>query len=280
MVARTLAALLVLLVAGCADASDARLSLPPGEPFVLSTSVSPRTTAFGDPITATLRILVDRGRVDPDSIEVRHGFSPFRDRTTVERIDSGGLTALVYTSELSCLTLFCVPTDGAATATFSARVTSGSGGVQEARWPEVTVVSRMSRTQELVPENSGEVDQWPPRWRAGVSLPEPSYRVSPTALAWALAALGLLLAGASALAGWLAFRRGRLVRALDVPPLERALRLLRDSRSDEERRAALEALALALEPDLAEPARALAWSEGRPSESAAEELATRAEEGR
>jgi hypothetical protein len=67
-----------------------------------------------------------------------------------------------------------------------------------------------------------------------------------------------------------------------VPALERALQLLRSAPSDEERRAALEALALALEtelePKLAKPVRQLAWSQGRPTESAAAELAALAED--
>jgi hypothetical protein len=73
-----------------------------------------------------------------------------------------------------------------------------------------------------------------------------------------------------------------LIRELEVAPLDRALAQLRNARTDQERRAALEALALALDteldPELAEPARALAWSEPGPSESAAEELARVAKE--
>jgi hypothetical protein len=57
--------------------------------------------------------------------------------------------------------------------------------------------------------------------------------------------------------------------------------MLRNASNDEERREALEALALALETELddglAEPARALAWSPGRPSKTAADELASLAE---
>jgi hypothetical protein len=69
------------------------------------------------------------------------------------------------------------------------------------------------------------------------------------------------------------------VRERVVPPLDRALELLRQARTDEERRAALEALALALDPDLADPARALAWSERTPSEEDAQELAALAKDG-
>ncbi len=277
MVARALAALLVAVAAGCAAGGE-DLSLRPGQSFAVASTITPQTVAFGDPLTARLRILLDRDKIDVDSVRLLARFSPWRDVTTVERVDAGNLTALVYTIELQCLTLSCIGFEREYRASFgNARITSVGGRVHEVEWPAVTIMSRMP-PREFVPEETGEgPDDWPPRWRAAVSLPEPSYRVSPTLLAWLLAGGGLLLTGASAAAGWRLWRRGRLGGAPEVSRLDRALALLRAARSDDERRAALEALALALDaerdPKLAEPARALAWSEPRPSELDAEELA-------
>lgn len=276
---RALAVLLVFAAAGCtAGSDDTRLSLPPGELFAVSASVTPQKSLFGDPVTARLRILFDRNRVAPESVKVLYGFRPYRDRTTVERVDSGNLTALLYTIELECLTLSCVPPEGDFTSSWGARITSGIGPVQDIVFPEITVGSRIPPDSEFRPENTGEEPlDWPPKWRATVALPESSYRVSPTLLTWGLGGLGALLVGASSAAGWLLLRRGRLVREREISALDRALELLRRAGTDDERRAALEALALALDtdlgPGLAQPARALAWSSSRPSQTAAEELA-------
>lgn len=280
MVARVLAACLVVIAAGCAGGGGEELSLPPNQPFAVASTITPQTVAFGDPLTARLRILVDRDRIDPDSIRLLARFSPWRDRTTVERVDAGNLTALVYTIDLQCLTLSCVAFEREHDPSFGdARITSIGGRVYEVQWPTVTVVTRVP-PQGFVPEETGEdaAEDWPPSWRATVSLPEPSYRVSPTLLTWVLAGFGLLLGGSSAAAGWLLWRRGRLGGAPEISQLDRALELLRNARTDEQRRAALEALAVALDEDLSEPARALAWSESRPSETQAEELAELARE--
>jgi hypothetical protein len=244
--------------------------------------MTPRTIAFGDQLTARLRILIDNELIDPEKIRVLARFSPWRDRTTIERIDDGRITALVHTIRLDCLTVSCVPFDRESRTTFApARIVSGEGPVQEVEWPAVGQITRVEpRDPFAPPENTGEeLEQWPPAWRAAIAVPEPSYRASPALLTWILAGLGALLVAGSAAAAFLLLRRGRLVRERVVPPLDRALELLRQARTDEERRAALEALALALDPDLADPARALAWSERTPSEEDAQELAALAKDG-
>jgi hypothetical protein len=275
----------VALVAGCAGGSDEELSLPRGQSFAATTSISPLTSAFGDPLTARVRILVDRNEIDPDKIRVLSFFRPWSDRTTIERVDAGNITALTYSIQLYCLTVSCTSRDQRELSyQFGARIVSDVGPVQEVVWPEVTVVTRIP-VQDVPAENTGEApNEWPPAWRASVALPEPSYRASPTLLAWGLGGLGALLLAASAAAAYRLIRRGRFLQERPVPALDRALELLRNARTDEERRAALEALALALDaeldPELAQPARALAWSQGQPSQSAAEELASAAEGAR
>jgi hypothetical protein len=271
----------VVLVAGCAGGSDERLSLRDGQPFALTTSISPLTSAFGDPVTAKLRILLDRRQVDPERVRMLAFFRPWTDRTTVERVDQGNFTSLTYTTLLYCLTISCTnPDQRELNFGFGGRIVFDTGPVQEFVWPEVTVVTRLPpRTQPA--ENTGETEDWPPPWVAAVGLPAPSYRVSPALITWLLAGLGALLVAGSAAAGYLLLRRGRLLQERHVPALERALQLLRSARTPEERRAALEAVAVALEGErdgtLAEPVRALAWSERLPSEDAAAELAALAE---
>ena len=284
MVARTLALCVLALLAGCGG-SDEELSLPKGQSFAVRTSISPQTSAFGDPITAKLRILVDHEKIDPEKIRVLPFFQPFRDRTTIERVDAGNITAITYTTQLHCLTLTCTSRDQRELSyQFGARIVTGVGPVVQVGWPQVSVVTRIP--VEVGPaENTGETpNEWPPAWRAAVTLPQPSYRAEPTLLVWLLGGLGALLLAASTAAGYLLLRRGRVLRQRPVAALDRALGLLRNARSDEERRQALEALALALEAELdgglAAPARALAWSPVRPSESAVEELASLAEGSR
>ena len=285
MVVRVAALCLAVLVAGCAGGSDEELSLPPGQAFAAKTSISPLTSAFGDPLTARLRILVDRNEIDPDTIRVLPFFRPWSDRTTVERVDAGNITALTYTTQLYCLTLSCTSRDQRELSyRFGGRIVSDVGPVLEVLWPEVSVVTRIP-IQVGPAENTGETpNEWPPAWRAAVSLPDPSYRASPTLVVWGLAGLGALLLAASTAAGYALLRGGRFLQEKPVAALDRALELLRNARTDEERRAALEALALALDaeldPRLAEPARALAWSPLQPSKSAAEELASLAEGSR
>ncbi len=282
MVRRALALCLVALAAGCGGAGDEELSLPPDRDFAVASSLSPRTSAFGDTITAKLRILLDRRRVDPESVRLLNRFMPWRERTTVERVDDGNLTALTYTMRLDCLSFYCLPQQGTTGFPFT-RIFYGNGPTVEVHWPPFEVVTRL-RKQSTALEGTGEEgDQWPPAWRAAVSLPEPGYRARPALLAWAAGIAGALLVAGSAAAGLVLLRRGRLLRTREVSPLDRAVALLRAARTDEERRAALEALALALDTDvegLAEPARQLAWSASSPTASAAAELASLAKGSR
>jgi hypothetical protein len=269
------------LAAGCGGAADEELTLPPGQHFVVTNSLSPRTSAFGDTLTAELRLLFDRRRVDPEQVRLFHRFLPYRERTTSERVDDGNLTALTYTIKLECLTNYCLPSG--APIDFLTRITTGSGPMLELEWPTFDVVTRLSEQSEA-PEGTGEEgESWPPAWRAAVSVPGTEYRVRPSVLARGVGIAGAILLAGSAAAGLLLLRRGRLLRERVVSPLDRAFALLRAARTDEERRAALEALALALDGEvetLAQPARQLAWSESSPSADDAAELAALAKGSR
>jgi hypothetical protein len=274
VVRRAFALCLLALVAGCGGATEEVLPLPKGQHFVVANSLSPRTSAFGDTVTAELRLLFDRRRVDPAQVRLLHRFLPYREHTTVERVDDGNLTALTYTIELDCLTNYCLPS-GSPTGFPITRILTGSGPMREVEWPPFEVVTRLSR-EPAAPEGTGEeADSWPPVWRAAVSVPEPGYRVRPSLLAWVVGGAGAVLLMGSAAAGLVLLRRGRLLREREVSPLDRAVALLKAARTDEERREALEALALALDDveRLAQPARELAWSQSSPSADAAAELA-------
>lgn len=281
MVARAAALLALALLAGCGGGDDEKLRLPPGQAFAATATLSPTTSAFGDELTASVRVLLDRNRIDPESIKVLARFSPYRERTTVERVDSGNLTALVFRYRLHCLTLACVPpegVDGTLRSDFwEARITSDDGPVVSVRFPAARMVARVER-EEFTPEDADDVDTWPPRWRATVGVPDADPAAAPWALALALGGLGLLLVAGSAAGAAVLLRGGRLFRAPETDPLERALELLRLARDEQERRRALEALALALEQErgaeLSQPARALAWSPPAPREEDAAELAS------
>ena len=103
--------------------------------------------------------------------------------------------------ELHCLTLSCVAFEREYNPDLpDARITSDRGRVVEAVWPSVSVVTRVP-PRDFAPESTGEEAQdWPPKWRATVALPEPSYRASPPLLTWLLAGLGAVLVGVSAAA--------------------------------------------------------------------------------
>ena len=217
-----LAAAVALLAGGCGGDAE-RLSLPPGQSFAAKVDLTPTTSAFGDPLKATVHILLDRDRIDPDSIKVLARFRPYTERTRIERVDSGNLTALTYTYTLHCLTLACVPPQGVDNTLRSdfweARITSDLGSVLALPFPDARMIARVEQ-EEFVPENAAEVERWPPRWRAALALPEPSYLASPALLSAVLAVLGLALAGGSAFAGLRLLRGGRLFRAPEVTPLE------------------------------------------------------------
>jgi hypothetical protein len=271
---RRLAALALALAAlpGCAAERDtARLA--GGEPLAVTLELTPRTTSFGDPVTATIGVLYDPARVDPASLRIRTSFRPWRATQTVERAERNGLSLLRYTFRLTCLTGPCTSDERQVRYLFPdaelAWRERREKKLQLLPWPELEVATRLPRTY-VAPEPG---DATPPPWRAAAVVPEPSYRVEPRRLRAGLLALGVLLVGASALLSVAALRAPRAPRA--VPPLDLALAQLERARTPAERRAALEAVAAELHPALAVAARELAWSEVEPSVPAAQELTAR-----
>jgi len=266
----------------------------PSSPVAAGTNLLPRTVFFGDTVTAQVDLVLDRRRVDPDSVRMAATFSPWEvvGKPRRERRDAGSTTFLRATYVLRCLSSPCVPSGQAAPLQFDpARVVLtrrgvGAGSTERLRleWPLLTVYSRFASAAF-----EGRRGLSSP-WRAElVELPEPSHPVSPLALTGLLAGLGLLLLAASGTLVYLVWPRPAPPPPEPEPPppprltpLEQALALLEEAAGENgaaERRRSLELVAEALEewgdPDLARWARVLAWSESAPEADETADLAAR-----
>ena len=284
----------VAVVLGSRGSAEARV---PRQPVVVAgASLVPRVHAFGDPVVARVDLVVDRKRVDPDEIAFLPRFAPYRQAGELEisRSDIGRVTRLRYEVPLSCLSLECVPESVPAlkiTKSFRlppARLVYRADGrrrVATAPWPELDLVTRMTPRELPV---AGQ--PFGPAVEAFPELGKPSYRVSATLARGGLLALALLLL-AAAVALLLPYVRRAPAPPPPEPeperralsPLERAVAGLEWARAHgepREQRQALELLTEELElidaADLAEEARALAWSPQPPTEDAMKSLAERA----
>lgn len=254
----------------------------------------PRIVLFGDTVRARADVVVDRTRVDPNSVRIAAAFTPWEviGRPQRTRRDVGAITLLRTTYVLRCLSSTCVPSGQVAPLNFDpARVTyaRAAGGGREAaqqrlRWPVLTVYSRFASAAF-----EGRRGLATP-WRAElVELPEPSHPLPPFLLTGLFGALGLVLLGVAVALAYFAWPR--TTKPPPVPeapppprltPLEQALALLEDvAEADgiEDRRRSLELVAEALEEwgdgELASWARVLAWSESTPETEETTDLAAR-----
>jgi hypothetical protein len=236
------------------------------------TQLSRSGTLFADPLRATVRVLVDRHRVDPERIGFTTTFDPYVrvGLAHVNRHDTGPVTELTYSTELICLTNTCLSKQpgGSIRLQFPAAVvfyTPKSGGRQVLRvpWPALTVGSRTS------PLDLAGADPFvQPSWRATTAPAAVTYAISPRLLRTLLfAAAGVLFAvGLFAL---LRFVQIGKLRFRVLSPLERAVVLVeRSHEGSPDKRKALELLSRELarsgEPELALVARELAWAEPAP----------------
>lgn len=249
-------------------------------------TLSPAVALFGDTVLAHVDVLLDKSRVDPDSVRVGAEFAPFEIVGPPQRLrrDAGSRAYLRRTFVLRCVSGTCVPSGESARYEFPpariAFVATGDGARDtssiSAPMPSVRVYSRFTAL-------GAGTDRGSAPWVVDlVSLPPASYRLAPGPL------MALLLSGAAAAAflgvflGYLAWPPRVLevepeaepeLPPLPLSPLEQALMLLEQSiRVDgaADQRRALELVAEELElaawgdRDLARLARALAWSEGVP----------------
>jgi hypothetical protein len=258
------------------------------------TLVTPRTVLFADTVTARVDVALDRDRVDPDSVRIATDFTPWTPISRPDRTRRDGKTTthLRTTFVLRCLASVCMPPGRAlpyalepATVTYDALGPQAAAGLKfVARWPTLVMNTRLDarsttpRTARGFPRGGSPFAS---PWRADLlSMPPPSYRVSPEtariplfAGAAVFAVLGLVLA----YLGWPRRRPKPVPVPLEPPeplatPLEQALGLLEDPATTDgaaDRRRALELVAAELRglgnDDLADVARRLAWSSQTPA---------------
>jgi len=252
------------------------------DPIAVTGTFEPRAVLFGDTLTATVDVTVDKTVVDPNEVEVKADFGNWKPVAQVRasREDSGDAAYLRTTYVLRCLTRLCVPARDTeeiefepAEVSYGALVGEGSQRLKvDAEWPMLTVHTRAGT------DTDDRRDVLAAPWRADLlKLPVFSYRISPGML------LALLVAGGIALfvvAGILVYRA---IPDRKPPPepepepvpvatlLEQALAFLEapaTTNGAPERRRALELVADEVESwgdtTLATTARSLAWSEHAP----------------
>ena len=248
---------------------------------------SPRVHRFGEPVTARIELVVRSSEIEAGTARPTAVFEPYRALGNAEQeLDHfGALTRLTYTVRIQCLRQACLP------ETQTGEFSLGRPGVA---WRVQPPPGRRFSDRRL--DNRGAAGDWPPlrvtswlspedvqgaRWRSTLGdLPEPGYAVSPRWLVGGLlggaVALVLLAGGlvAGPLRGLLERRRVAHEAEADAHPLERALGLVEESRTNGDvpaRRVALETLARELrsggDSDLAADAERIAWSPAPPADA-------------
>jgi hypothetical protein len=278
-VAGLAAAVVVALVLVATLGSSGENAPSPRGDVAISTSLAPSPLFFGDLVTARAEVLVNRERLDPDTVRLEADFAPFSlvGRPQESRSDSGQTTSIDVRYTLQCLVEACLPKPGGIALPrlqVHTRPSSDNLVTHNQTWPRVDVVSRVE---------AAALATDPPPWRQQLALPAVSYRLAPGRLAAALTLGAVLLAiGAFVLATREVVRRRRLLvdRARFRSALARALDLARASaaRGPDDRRKALALLArvLAFDPNggrrFAPAAARLAWGRAEPSTAGLETL--------
>jgi hypothetical protein len=259
--------------------------------LVASSSVTPESSLFADPLVAEVDVVLDPRRIDPASVQLTPSFGPFLVRAESRSLERGvGAAAIVrFRYQVECVSAACVPLIGKKkgsgieseaielpAAKLTARKRSGAALAQDVVWPAFTMHSRLT---------AEEAGLSTPHIAPSFSPPPVSWRLSPDLVGGLALSLAVVLAlAAGLLVASVAARdtvRLRLRRsARRLTPIERALRLAEHaaaaSEIDEERKA-LQLLAAELRQigsgELADQARWLAWSEHDPTRDGLDSLA-------
>ena len=247
----------------------------PSAPLIVRASFDPPAAGFGDRISATIAIEIDRRRARAQSLRPSYDLAPLQPigppRTI--RVTRGDVELITISVPVVCISDACLAAQGVAElrlapAQASIATAAGVRSVASA-WPALAVRDRV---------RSADVTATQPPLEADTAPLPPTYRVSPTTLATILEVVAALLGVAAVgLAAWELELLARRRRAPEAP-LRRAIRLARSAQAlpAPERRRALELLARALgRGELQSRARRLAWSEPTP-ESAELELLVQA----
>ena len=260
-------------------------------------TLSPAVALFGDTVLAHVDVLLDRTRVDPDSVRLGAKFAPFQVVGPARRLrrDAGHSTYLRRTFVLRCLSGTCVPSGESARYEFPpARIRFAETDVQTVDASAITIAMPPIRVYSRFTALGAGTDRNSAPWVVDLSsLPPASYRIAPGLLVALLLSIAALAGIAGVFLGYLAWPlrvpeepepEPELPPAPPLSPLEQALILLEQSiRVDgaADQRRALELVAEELEladwgdRDLARTARALAWSEGIPPANETTRLAAR-----
>jgi hypothetical protein len=289
------AILVCALLAATVAAGSARAAPAEVPPPEVRTTLTPQILLFGDTLTARVDALVDKSRIDPDSVQVEMDFTPWELVGPAERVvKDAGSTALVRTTfVLRCLIGPCVPPRDTAPLDFDPVIVRyGETGRLDVMWPRLVVHSRIAdRGAPVTTAGGGQRGgpQFP--WTADLlTLPSVSYRITPGILfplLLALAAVLAILGGVLVYRAWPERKEApepvvELPPEPALPPLVLALALLEQPPAENgtaDRRRALELVADALEGEdarLARAARRLAWSEETPPVETTSGLASEA----
>jgi hypothetical protein len=241
-------------------------------PLTVRTSFDDATVEFGDVVQAHVAV------VGAGSVSATLDLAPLTPVSPLQTSRHGD--AVELTRSFVCLTSACVSDRGIATPKLApAQVTVhiGSRLVRVSKpWPPLRIRGRVT---------NADLSGSRPPFRASLTPPPPSYRMSSDTLAWLLDGAAIVL-GLAALALVLAQLRRRAVRrrAPAVDELALAVQLARESegRPAPDRRRAAGLLARVLrsrDQRLAVTARDLAWARPQPEPDALEELVGDVERG-
>lgn len=259
----------------------------PRELVSITTSLSPASHSFGDPVVARADVVVDTREVGIDSVSLQPRFDPYETLAppVVTREQYGNVGRVRYTYELVCLKEGCDTAGDRGVSDFSSgraryQFTDRPGNAFESfDWPLLEVSSRVA---------TKDVEEI--RWRSdATSLVAASYRVNPVGVALVLLLVAIACGAAAVLLArrlWWPARadESELSDEADTrSPLERALEMALRSSGEEDvplRRRSLERAARELsaagQEDLAGEARDLAWSPVPSTSAEITALATRA----